>query len=237
MASVRASRNWVRRLLGTRAPRRGSVRRVGLVWGPWRQCASRNWVRRLVGTRAPRRGSVRWVRPSSGDQGANTSPRAGVAPSFRDHGAGARLPQRGTPGVLGPRPRDVARCRASGLVLGPERLDVARFRWCGPVRGPMRHNAARRCADPGGGPRLGTIARRRAASQPLPPSSSDQSSKTRHHPGEFCWVTGGRRAYAQYGWTRIDEHDHPSRAALRRGLGPCRFATAAARWPSAASTA
>jgi len=29
-----------------------------------------------------------------------------------------------------------------------------------------------------------------------------------HFTGEFDWVTGGRWAAEQYGWTRIDDHDH-----------------------------
>ena len=43
---------------------------------------------------------------------------------------------------------------------------------------------------------------------------------------EFDWVTGGRWAAEQYGWSRINDHDPPSTAALRRPGLPCWSATA-----------
>ena len=41
-----------------------------------------------------------------------------------------------------------------------------------------------------------------------------------HFTGEFDWVTGGRWAAEEFGWTRIDDHDH----AFYRGAPEIRTA-------------
>ena len=54
---------------------------------------------------------------------------------------------------------------------------------------------------------------RRTRSSPSPRTGSPRPRRSccgspNHFTGDFDWVTGGRWAAEQYGWTRINDHDH-----------------------------